>query len=227
MVWLAFEPPPIIKRMRKTLFYLSITFVAMVLLLASCGGKQKPNGATTHSQEIKQHIAEVKDSAVLVRLEKVGDDSITVVDNHTGNRTTFDYSRALTDKSIKGSLTPKDTLSIVVAGDKQIKSIVNISELLGKWFYDVKQHRGFEFKYGGSMSAINNQLVCYTKWKVLNGTLFLYYLGMQQVATSTDDFQVDTAEIVSLSREKMDITFRGANLKCKRMNREIRLSDLR
>lgn len=213
--------------MRNTYLYLSTALVAVVLSFASCGDKQKSKGVTPRSQEIKQHIAEVKDSAVLVRLETVGDDSITVVDNHTGNKTTLDYSRALTDKSIKGSLTPKDTLSIVVAEGKRIKSIVNVSELLGKWFYDTKQHRGFEFKYGGSMSAINNQLVCYTKWKVLNGTLFLYYLGMQQVATSPDDFQVDTAKIVSLSRDKMDIMFRGANLKCKRMNREIRLSDLR
>lgn len=213
--------------MRNTYFYLSISLLAVALIVASCGGNQKPKGVTPKSQEIKQRIAEVKDSAVLVRLETVADDSVTVVDNHTGNRTTLDYSRALIDKSIKGSLTPKDTLSIVVAEGRQIKSIVNISELLGKWFYDMKQHRGFEFKYGGSMSAINNQLVCYTEWKVLNGTLFLYYLGMQQVATSRDDYQVDTAKIVSLSRDRMDITFRGASLKCKRMNREIRLSDLR
>lgn len=199
----------------------------MVVALASCGGKQKPKGATPHSQEIKQHIAEVRDSAVLVRLETVGDDSLTVVDNHTGKNLTLDYSRSLIDKSIKGSLTPKDTLSIVVAEGSQIRSIVNVSELLGKWFYDTRQHRGFEFRYDGSMSAINNQDVCYTEWKVLNGTLFLYYLGIQQVATSADDYQVDTAQIVSLSRNEMDITFRGADLKCKRINREIRIGDIR
>lgn len=202
--------------------------VALGSLLSACSNGSKPNGATRHSEEIKEHIAEVKDSAVMVRLVGVSDDSISVLNNQTGKPQTFDYTRALIDHTVKGSLSKGDTLSVVpIEGGKAVKSVVNISELLGRWFYDMPQHRGFRFEYGGTMSSFNNQLVSYNSWRVLNGTLFLYYVGMQQAAESEDDYQVDTAQIESLSREYMELTFRGTRLKCQRLNKVLKLSDVR
>lgn len=209
-------------------FNVVIAATIALTVFSACSDKKKNNGATERSLEIKEHIAEVKDSAVMVRLMKVSDDSITVVDNHTGKTHTFDYTRAIIDHAVKGSLSKGDTLSVVpIAGGKAVKSVVNISELLGRWFYDMAQHRGFRFEYGGTMSSFNNQYLAYNSWRVLNGTLFLYYVGMQQAAQSEDDYQVDTAQIETLSKDHMELTFRGARLKCQRLKKVLKLSDVR
>lgn len=209
-----------------------MAFVLCVNLLSSCGNKRNPNGMTERSEEIKEHIAEVKDSTVHVILESADGNSLTVVDSKLKHNTVFDISQALADKAVYGEMQKGDSLNIVAApGSNVAKSVVNVSNLMGRWHYlqTLRGSKGFELFKREVMSSIGADDICYCNWKLVNNTMFFYYVGIEQVTQSSEDFQVDTVKILSLSRKKMELRFRDTVLVCERevVDRPLKWSDLK
>lgn len=208
-----------------------MAIVLCVNIFSSCGKKRDPNGMTEKSEEIKKHIAEVKDSTVHVILESADGNSISVRDPKSKQNNVFDVSQALANNEVYGQLKSGDSLNVVVApGSNVAKSVVSVTNLMGRWIYyrTRQENKGFELRGKESMSSINGGDICYCRWKLVNNTLFFYYVGVEQVARSSYDFQVDTVKIVSLTRQRMELRFRDTTLVCQRdINRPLRWSDLK
>lgn len=171
----------------------------------------------------------MKDSTIHVMLESNNGSSISVLDYKSKHNSVFDISQALASKSVYGSLTAGDSLNIVAApGSNIAKSVVDVTDLIGRWLYSKGVRKGFELSNHEIMSSINSGDICYCSWRLVNNTLFFYYVGVQQVAQSMNDYQVDTARIVSLSRQRMTLRFRDTTLVCERdINRPLTWKDLK
>ncbi len=178
---------------------------------------------------INERVAELDetpDNALLVRLKSFSADSI-VVSLLPENKEKKDcMTEAHQANMIKGSLTVGDTLSIFPEKrTKNVKICINVSELRGRWFFDMSQHRGMTFSPQGVMSSINGDDICFREWKLLNGKLYIYYLDMQQVAEIRNQYLVEEADIVSLTKEKLVFNFIGQNYNCQRQHGVIKFGE--
>lgn len=201
---------------RRLFYYIAISL--FILVLGSCGrDKNAPKGSP-----INEKVAELDntpDSALLVRLNDVRADSIIVTLIPENVKKSFCVTEAHQANMIKGSLTIGDTLSVFPENKtKNVKICIDVSELRGRWFYDMTQHRGMTFDPLGAMSSINSDRICFKEWKLLNGKLYIYYIDMQQVIEGRDQYLVDEADMTSLTKEHLVLNFLGQSYNCKRQH---------
>lgn len=157
------------------------------------------------------------DEALLVALNGISGDVLSVTVLETGEQKTFSYREAKADGQIKGSLTVGDTLSIFPDNARNKVAIsINVSELKGRWYFDMQQHRGFQFEPHGALSSINTSDISFREWKLLNGKLYIYYIDMQKVNHIRNEYLVEEAEILSLNKSSLSLQFKGQTLNCKR-----------
>lgn len=208
----------------KRKFYTTV-LVGMTIVMAmfSCKGKKNaPSDNVWEDQAHKDSVLAIADSSIHVRLKTVNGDSITVVDYGANKQYTLDYARAEQEGRVRGSLTRNDTLAVVPDfANRRINSSVNVSELEGQWFYDLKNGRGLRFEYGGGMSPINTDDMSYREWQVVNDQLRFRYVEMQQKAETKEEFCADMATIQLLSRERLVLKLRGKTLDCRRQHKAI------
>lgn len=202
-----------------------VTILSVVLVLCSCGGdKNKPKGSP-----VNKKVAELDNTpnkALLARLENTSSDSIVVTLIPGNAKTSYCTTEARQANMIKGSLAKGDTLSIYPEKKtKNLKICINVSEMRGRWFFDMSQHRGFVFEPHGAMSSINGDDISFREWRLLNGKLYVYYLDMQQVIEGRSQYLVEEAEIVSLAREKLEFNFLGRNYICQRQHGVIKFGE--
>lgn len=199
------------------LLILSLTILLTVSSCMSCSDSKKDRGEGHKINPMVEQLDETPDEAMLVRLDRVDGENIHVTDIESHEVSSFRYIDAQGNGKIKGSLTVGDTLSIFPHHQSQTVEIcINTSEMSGRWFYDMQQHRGFRFEHLGALSSINADEVSFREWKLLNGKLYIYFVDMQQVAGDRHEFQVEQAEIISLSRNELVLQFHGRTLQCKR-----------
>lgn len=164
-----------------------------------------------------EELDEIPDEAFLARLEGVEGDNLILTNLSTNEKKTYNYCDAKQEGYIKGSLTVGDTLSIFPENKtNKVVISINTSEMSGRWFFDMKQHRGFRFEHQGTMSTINAGDKSFTEWKLLNGKLYIYYLELQQVATDRHQYKVEEVDIKSLDRKNLVFQFAGKTYNCKR-----------
>lgn len=207
--------------MKNRLFYkltIVLTFLLAVCTLPSCSdSKKKSSNQGLEINPLVEELDKTRDEALLVALNGISGDVVSVTVLETGEQKTYSYRDAKEQGNVKGSLTIGDTLSVFPdnANDKIAVSI-NVSELRGRWYYDIQQHRGFQFESGGALSSINTTDVSFREWKLLNGKLYLYYIDMQKVNHIRNEYLIDEAEIISLNKESLSLQFRGQVLNCRR-----------
>lgn len=207
-------------------FALGATIIIGILLaVTSCGGKKE----TEHKENpMVRQLDDTPDSALFVMLEDVEDDSIIVTNLETGDIEAYYYKGAKVRGKIKGSLTKGDRFSIFPNRKEQSISIaINATELSGRWFYDMQQHRGLKFEERGSLSSINTSTIAFREWKLLNGKLYIYYVDMQQVADDRHEFSVEEAQIKYLSKDELKFHFIGKDFDCKREVGLLMLKDIK
>ena len=206
-------------------FTLAATLCVILLVFGSCSRNKKTTQTPSPINPMVEKLDETPDSALLVVLDDVVSNTMNVTTVKEKQQLSFNLSDAYQEKNIKGSLNPGDTLSIFPDNKtKSIKMSINVSELSGRWFYDMQQHRGLVFESHGAMSSINALTISYRQWKLLNGKLYIYYVDMQQVANERHQYLVDEAQITSLSKDHLEFVFRGNKIRCQRVNQVIKFS---
>lgn len=209
--------------MLQRTFY-SIILISILFVLGSCSqNKKKSEGLSPINPKVEKLDA-IKDSAMLVRLEKVDDENITVAPLDGNRQKTYSYKHAKLGGQIKGSLAVGDTLSIFPeTKTKQVLISINVSELSGRWFYNMTEHRGLIFEKNGTMSTINALTISHREWKLINGKLYIYYVDMQQAADERHQYLVEEAEIRYLDKDKLELSFLGRDYICQRQNEVIKM----
>lgn len=211
---------------RRNIF--CITALTLILfVLGSCGQDKKKSESQSRNlspvNEKVQELDETPDEAMLVTLTGIEGDSLKVKTLAGTEEKTYSMSEASQTSQIKGNLNVGDTLSVFPENStKNIKICINVSELSGRWFYDMAQHRGFSFETKGAMSSINADNVAFKEWKLLNGKLYLYFVDMQQAADDRHQYLVEEAEIQTLSKENLEFSFHGNSYSCKRLTQVLK-----
>lgn len=190
----------------------------ILLLILSVSAFSSCHNTNKGKQRIRHTVAQesvIVDSSLIVKLDNVDYHYITVTLEKTGEVRKYTYDQAQMQGQVKGSLNKGDEFSIFPdSKTASVRSIVNLTEFKGQWFYDLDQHRGMEIGHLGAISSINMEHISFRNWFIKNGRLIIHYVDMQQRAANGKDYWVDHSEIVFLSKDELDVRFRGTVLKC-------------
>lgn len=217
--------------MKKKLFLFAVLLTAM-LSFVSC--KSKSDKDAKHGNDrveneapvnpMVQALDETPDDALLVKLVAVEGDSMRVRVLRTDEEKVFCFKQAADNNCIKGSLNVGDEYSVFTDNASNgLAIVINVTELKGRWYYDMAQHRGLDFEVHGGVSSINADDICFREWKLLNGKLYLYYLKMDMIAPDRNETLVEEATIETLSKDRLVFKFQGRTYKCERMTEVIKM----
>ena len=199
-----------------------LTILFAVSSCTSCSDSKK-NHSKGDINPMVEELDTTPDSALIVRLDDITADSLYVMPRKTGIPTAYAYADAKAQGKIKGSLTKGNLYSIFPdSKTKNVLIAINTTEMSGQWFYDQNEHRGFRFEERGALSSINAKTISFREWKLLNGQLYIYYVDMQQAADDRHEYEVEEADILSLTKDELTLQFRGATLHCKRQTAPIK-----
>jgi len=212
---------------------LAILLLTALLLVVACTGSGEKKGATQSRERMEgeaeenpmvTQLEEHSQAAMLVTLVGQEGDSLVMKDSESGQELTLAFIEAHETGEFKGSVTNDCQYSIYV--DMQSKTIlaaINLTELGGQWFYDMKQHRGLEFDQRGTISSINVDDISFREWKLLSGKFYIYYLLPEMVAPEHNEFLVEQADIVALSKTQLTFCFRGKTYDCHRQQKVLKM----
>lgn len=212
----------------------SITLVLLTpLLLAACKKTaDSQSGSVQHERmegeaEINPMVEELDNTenfAIRATLQKVVDDSLVLALAETSESKKLSFVEADQAERIKGSIAQGNEYAILPNWKKHsVEMAVNLTELGGKWFYDMEQHRGLTFEPHGAMSSINTEEVCFREWKLLNDKFYIYYLTLDMISPDRHEYLVEPAEILSLSSSQLTFRFLGRTYACQRQAEVIKM----
>lgn len=208
--------------MRYRILYTALSLVTLLAVCScnSCSNDSKKGKGGGINPKVQQ-LDETPDEAILVKLEKITDDSLYVynVDDKSSDKSleAFSYGVASANGTIHGSLKVGNNFSIFPKrSTKEVEIAINVTELQGRWIYNQQQHRGIDFNNGGGMSSINSEKICFREWKLLNGKFYVYYIDMQETADDRQKFQVEEAYIMHLDDKRLVLLFQGETYDCAR-----------
>lgn len=214
---------------------LTLTLLALLALaFGACTSRRGDKAETPAERQRMEGEAEVNpmveqldqepDAAFRATLVEQRDDSLVLRNTETGQTLVLGYIEAEMGGQMKGSLTKGNEYSIFPAmATKSVTMAINVSELRGQWFYDMQQHRGMRFEPHGAISSINPKDISFREWKLLNGRLYIYYLTLDMVAPDRNEYLVQPAEIISLSKDRLQLEFLGKAYNCQRQQKAIKM----
>lgn len=218
--------------MMKKLFLFSV-MLAVVLALVSCSSKNERKDAKSNADRyeneapvnpVVQQLDETPDDALLVKLIAIEGDSLRVRVLKTDEEKVFNFRQAAENNNLKGSLNVGDEYSVYTDNASNgLAIVINVTELKGRWFYDMAQRRGLDFEVKGGVSSINADDICFRQWKLLNGKLYLYYLNMDMVAPDRHEYLVEEATIETLNKNKLVFKFKERTYQCERQTEVLKL----
>ena len=211
-------------------------FLGIILLLlaaTACTGGSRKEEAAKEPQRMEgeaevnpvvEQLDNQSDSTVMVTLKEQHDDSLVFEVRKTNEKLVLSTAKAQQTGQIKGSLTKGNDYALFPnTKEKSVETLINVSELKGQWFYDMQQHRGMKFEDRGGLSSINVEDISFREWKLLNGRLYIYYLTIDMLAPDRNEYLVEPAEIISLSKEHMTLYFRNKAYECQRQKEVIKM----
>lgn len=205
---------------RVILPFVALMLTCMISSCSSCSGDKEHKG----DAEVAE-ITSKPNHSFNATLEYREGDSIIITRNDTGERDAMNITGAQMEGKVLGTLTEGSLLSILAddGDERKVQIAVNVSELEGQWFYDMQEHRGFKVEPTGAISPINNKHLCFRDWKIHNGNLIFYYVDMQQVAETKDEYHGDVATIQNLSKESMTLALHDTMLVCRRQHEPVKI----
>lgn len=206
---------------KRTLLGIALTLA----LLTGCYDSKKPTADPAHSGDaVVAELKEIPDTTLRVLLDDIEGDTLVVRALPRFRKMRFGFRDAEAQGKILGELKRDKHLAII--GNVQTKTLqmaVNVDDMSGQWFYDMKRHRGLVIDKHGPVSPINTQDISYRNWEIHNGHVIIYYVDMQQVAKSEKDYHADEAQLISLSPDEMVLQLRGKTLYCQRQKEVIKM----
>ena len=203
-----------IENMKKVFSFFCFIVSAMMLsmYLSSCNSCS--GGSDIH------FIPETPDSTMYVRLDAVNGDTMNVVLLEDGTKMVFNFAKAKHDGAVHGQLNVGDSLAIMAdLKTKSLRSAINLSEMKGMWMVVGGKGDGMRLQPDGQAVSIGNANLPLSRWKIKNGMLILTYLNKVKNGENGDMALVnfpDTSEIVSLTKDSLQINVNGKLYVCVR-----------
>ena len=187
--------------MKKSVF-LGV-FVAGILFFASCGGNKN------------QQYAEEEDSTAVKELEShdrtvygicTANSAMNTLEMITDNGDTLKLSiaRARETGKVFGGLEPSDRLAVIPdsAGHVALQ-VINLNALMGDWVMpdpiDGSAEVGIRIKEGGIAESIEQSVIVYRTWKIINGDLEILLVR----EGGGDEQEINRYEILSLGPDTL------------------------
>lgn len=193
---------------------LPLYILLTVTSCTSCGDSRRKPGTIN---PLVQQLDETPDTAELVILNSITNDSIYVLSHTRRRNEAFAYNEAQANGMVYGTLKEGDKYSIYAQGrTKTVKIAINVTELEGRWIYNQAEFRGIDFNNRGGMSSINTGDICFREWKLLNGRLYIYYVDAQTVADNRHKYEVEEAYIQLFNHDHLVLLFKGQTYDCQK-----------
>ena len=208
--------------MKKVFSFFCYIVSAMMLsmYLSSCNSCS--GGSDIH------FIPETPDSTMYVRLDAVNGDTMNVVLLEDGTKMVFNFAKAKHDGAVHGQLNVGDSLAIMAdLKTKSLRSAINLSEMKGMWMVVGGKGDGMRLQPDGQAVSIGNANLPLSRWKIKNGMLILTYLNEVKNGENGDIALVnfpDTSEIVSLTKDSLQINVKGKLYVCVRQTKVMTIS---
>ena len=208
--------------MKKVFSFFCFIVSAMMLsmYLSSCNSCS--GGSDIH------FIPETPDSTMYVRLDAVNGDTMNVVLLEDGTKMVFNFAKAKHDGAVHGQLNVGDSLAIMAdLKTKSLRSAINLSEMKGMWMVVGGKGDGMRLQPDGQAVSIGNANLPLSRWKIKNGMLILTYLNEVKNGENGDIALVnfpDTSEIVSLTKDSLQINVNGKLYVCVRQTKVMTIS---
>ena len=208
--------------MKKVFSFFCFIVSAMMLsmYLSSCNSCS--GGSDIH------FIPETPDSTMYVRLDAVNGDTMNVVLLEDGTKMVFNFAKAKQNGAVHGQLNVGDSLAIMAdLKTKSLRSAINLSEMKGMWMVVGGKGDGMRLQPDGQAVSIGNANLPLSRWKIKNGMLILTYLNEVKNGENGDIALVnfpDTSEIVSLTKDSLQINVNGKLYVCVRQTKVMTIS---
>ena len=208
--------------MKKVFSFLCFIVSAMMLsmYLSSCNSCS--GGSDVH------FVPETPDSTMYVRLDAVNGDTMNVVLLEDGTKMVFNFAKAKQNGAVHGQLNVGDSLAIMADfKTKSLRSAINLSEMKGMWMVVGGKGDGMRLQPDGQAVSIGNANLPLSRWKIKNGMLILTYLNEVKNGENGDMALVnfpDTSEIVSLTKDSLQINVKGKLYVCVRQTKVMTIS---
>jgi hypothetical protein len=161
--------------MKKSVF-LGV-FVAGVVLFGSCGGNKQQQ----YVEEEDDNSASVEDKEVRDRTiygictAETGMNTLQMITD-SGDTLKLNISRANEMGKVFGGLQPSDRLAVVPdSSGRMALQVINLNTLMGDWVMpdpiDGSAEVGIRIKEGGIAESIDQSVIVYRTWKIINGDL--------------------------------------------------------
>ena len=161
--------------MKKSVF-LGV-FVAGVVLFGSCGGNKQQQ----YVEEEDDNSASVEDKEVRDRTiygictAGTGMNTLQMITD-SGDTLKLNISRANEMGKVFGGLQPSDRLAVVPdSSGRMALQVINLNTLMGDWVMpdpiDGSAEVGIRIKEGGIAESIDQSVIVYRTWKIINGDL--------------------------------------------------------
>lgn len=207
--------------MSKSTHLLLLIGCTLTLSLCSCRGQKGGRSVEEIAREI---VVAPLDTTVYARLVNIKGDSLIVEPEYDENTRSYAYLQAMGEGQVVGDLCPGDKYALNIEGSShRIVHMLNLSQMAGQWFYNMEEQRGITFTVAGALSSINASDFTFRKWKVLNGSLLLYYYTIKEDGTLSEEMSIDTTMVKTLTNNKMEFDFRGKLFTCQRQTKPIKI----
>lgn len=206
--------------------------LTILFFLSSCSGCSRSqseggDGRLPYEAEVNPEVEvvdKIADKAIMARVDEIINDQILVTETTTHKQYTLNYGQAELENKIMGDLSVGASYSILTDEDiKRVVIAVNLDELKGKWFYDMKELIGFVFEPHGGLSSINSGGISYREWVLKNGKLYVFYVTQEMVAPKRSEYLVEEANIVMLTSDHLVLELAGNTYDCRRQQEAVQI----
>jgi len=161
--------------MKKSVF-LGV-FVAGVVLFGSCGGnKQQQQYVEEDDNSSFLNDGEVHDRTVYgICTAGTSNDRLEMITD-SGDTLKLNIASAKEMGKVFGGLQPADRLAVVPDSSRHLAlQVINLNTLMGDWVMpdpiDGSSEVGIRIKEGGIAESIDQSVIIYRTWKIINGEL--------------------------------------------------------
>lgn len=160
--------------MKKTVLFGMLA--AGIMILGSCGGGGNANQNVAEADSSDVKIADLRDKTIYGLCGEASAMNTLELIVDSGDTLTLSLTNAQEAGQVFGGLQVSDRMAVLANADKtEATLVINLNTLLGDWVMpdpiDGSSDVGIRFKDGGIAESIDQSVIVYRTWKIVNGKL--------------------------------------------------------